>query len=267
MKTDAKYEIEIIQFCSNQLLSIPLRVKKKDYNENELLSVLDERATMFIQFKRKIPRGLFERVLCMFVRESGQFEGSRAPEVFRDHASFYFREDLINITHLIGDNSFRISLFNESPKWTAEVLDLVEKIVSQLRNDPIGALFQYTIQLEGKDRRGNIVRCEAQSLKRAIEKNLSSVELVKSRKKINKKAFSAFFYAKPANSEIGPKHSGKCQVDASEKFSFHCFLAHEWGTQATTFKTHGRVREIMEQLQEKDFKIWFDEKNLKQIVF
>ena len=65
--------------------------------------------------------------------------------MFQDHASFYSREDLIYITHLVSDNSFRIILFNESLKWTAEVLDLAEKIVFQLRNDPVGALFHYTI--------------------------------------------------------------------------------------------------------------------------
>ena len=49
-------------------------------------------------------------------------------------------------------------------------------------------------------------------------------------------------------------------------YKYDCFLAHEWGTNATGNKTHERVKDVKFLLQNLGLKVWLDEDRLKDDI-
>ena len=101
---------------------IPGMLTKQSENLVAALPPLDQQLSMSLKFSHSIPKGVYERIICIFLNKSGAIEGSKRPAVFVDIACFFFRDAILYI--IPSDEGLRIVIDKAWKSWIAEIRDI-----------------------------------------------------------------------------------------------------------------------------------------------
>ena len=109
---------------------IPGMLRQHDDRLFKAIPSKDIQLAMSIEFDNMVPKGVYERIICLFLNRSGCIEGSKAPLVFVDITRFFFQEAMV---YLIPDGQvFRIVIDEGWSKWITDICDLANHCIQVL---------------------------------------------------------------------------------------------------------------------------------------
>ncbi|MCG8402561.1 MAG: toll/interleukin-1 receptor domain-containing protein, partial [Firmicutes bacterium] len=198
---------------------------------------------MSIRFDSPVPKGVYERIICIFLNACGAIEGTRSPLVFLNIARFFFRRVIV---YIIPDGQeFKIIIDEGWRKWITDIRDLALKCIQIMGSFFYDNLFTAKLLLHGGVEQDSI--SEFGAVQKAILEGDEKVADVHGITSISTHKFNAFFPAQ------------LCPTMPEEKFD--CFLAHDWGTESEKFDTHRKVLVIAGRLRA-NFRVWVDDDSI-----
>ena len=203
-----------------------------------------------------MPNGLFERVLCLLVSESGYSEGSLEPTIQIDKASITFKGAQLFVIAEKDAKRVRIIVDEREKPPITDVLAFLGHILETLEKDVFGCRLKGSVLLKARGVEGVT---EESMLRAAMTKGAGVVQLFASasgKRTVDTECFSHFRTLVSIVSRNENRH----------KKVYDCFLAHEWGTQVSGFVTHREVLSVSKMLIERGFSVWIDERNLKHDI-
>ena len=230
---------------------------------SELLPEPEKRFNAYIKFDGPMPVGVFERIVGEFVAKSGNFEGSKAPRLFKNYADVAFGQDLICLVVDRSAKTIHIAVEDDEVHHMRRVITFTSEAVQRFTDDILGEPFKPEILVEGKDEQRS--RCNVYELWQAIQHKREKVLAITAkgrRKGVPLEHFLPFY--PEAVSITGLMEQTSNPVPPNYKY--HAFLCHEWGTEQSKYQTHWQVVEIGKELRGQKLEIWIDHDCLKDNV-
>ena len=106
-------------------------------NDNKLLAALptnENQFVMSIRFNSSVSKGVYERIICIFLNACGAIEGARTPLVYLNIARYFFREVIVYL--IPEEQGVRIII---GKGWRNRVVNLRD--LALCCNQKIGSFF------------------------------------------------------------------------------------------------------------------------------
>ena len=228
-------------------LMIPGMLMKSTENLFQVLPPKEREIKMSIRFDNPIPKGVYERIICLFLNRSRGVEGSKAPSVFANISCFFFQEAVV---YLIPDaQEFMIIIDEAWKRWILEIRNLSLECIRVMQSFFAEDTFVGKLFLHGGIKNDNV--CESSIVRNALRRGSPAVVDIK-RQTISTAHFKVFFPNEDDHREVNEHYD--------------CFLAHDWGTERSGFATHELVVWIAKMLREQEIKVWLDQDNLRTTI-
>src|SRR5690606_3542284 len=121
--------------------------------------------SFFLNFMAGMSTGVFERVLCLLLKNSKNMEGCLLPEITTKAARVTFKGVHVYLENLTKDNEIRVSVAKVQQEFRT-VLAMFEDLLEELKTDAFISKVHCCIVVEGLAN----ARCELPRLKEAVEK-------------------------------------------------------------------------------------------------
>jgi len=223
-------------FLDSDKFLIPVMIKDE---EDEI--IVPKGHKIELQLNEVLPIGLFETVICSFVEKSGQIEGSKDPELFKNAAIIWFGNEMKIKLFLSQEDVIMVRL-SERDLFKHDILKTCKEVAISIEDR-----FKYGLKVTIDSTIPNYMTHLGNRLKQFI----GYKPQVEEEEKIILKNLN---------------HAQDNKAKKSTKIKYDCFLAHDWGSNANGNKTHQRVKNIRNMLKKKGMNVWFDEDKLQNDI-
>ena len=212
-----------------------------------------DRLSLLMKFDGPTPKGLFERIICLFLSKSSGIEGSTHPSLFVNAAHFLFRDANVYLLAKPKMSAYQIVIHKYHKRWIRNICVFASEIISTMTEKFFKRQIEAYVLLQGQGDEDLVAK--ETFVRKALGAKESMVRDFTEERVVPIKPFLPFF---PSSSLNDSRRSVTKTWD--------CFLAHEWGTEQEGFLNHQLVMEIGKRLEGTGLSVWLDNNNLEENV-
>jgi len=205
----------------------------------------------YFDFGELMPTGIFQRIICQFVEQSCQYEGSARPTIEYSFAalSFGYTEFRMDLVNGPEENKIRITFEKDYSKEKPFVVSFAVKVLEKLRESIAGSRLVCEVLLTSI--KNSNISCSYDKLVKLRGDKESFARTPSQRRKGRIEDYDHWF-------------DGNNEGEENERYDV--FLAHDWGAAGDNFPTHEKVKRINRLLKEQCITTWFDDSNMGAIT-
>lgn len=255
----------LCQYCfgiDSEVYLVPSMIRQRQDVSTGLKDSIvlpSEKIVFYLHFDRNLLRGVFERLVCLFVSKSGNIEGSTAPSIRPGIVRISFRATDVFLVLEKTKKRVAVVVHEEYRKTLKYLMSFCRRQSNMLTSKTAGSHFHFTVLLKAERKQGaddgeflasyREVRSKLKEVRTRLGADTS--QRVKQFQGTEFRALEQFSHYFPTL--VREQRSGEAILRAASttiniQGKFDCFLAHEWGTEEDGFKNHQSVRRIKEEL-------------------